>query len=256
MSTDKAQCVQGHSAFIFDRGAGRRISPVRDLSRVQWERARDNMTEAMIRLEGDSCSEQAGLIDSIRSHRHELVIYRGNDRVWEGPINRVSSQRGYAEIYAQDIAAYIFATPLTKKWSNATVGGVSHATEVTTRIEDIIEWELTHSRVQRYWTGSAWANYTVPAWESLDPPINVLPYLQVHHYANEARTAAVTDAYQMSVGQHLQYLSRYSGIDYTVVGRALHIWDVSRSLGRLPAMTEANFYGNVIVTEYGSDHAQ
>ena len=88
------------------------------------------------------------------------------------------------------------------------------------------------------------------------PPTNVLPYLQVHHYANEARTAAVTDAYQMSVGQHLQYLSRYSGIDYTVVGRALHIWDVSRSLGRLPAMTEANFYGNVIVTEYGSDHAQ
>ena len=60
----------------------------------------------------------------------------------------------------------------------------------------------------------------------------------------------------MTVGEHLDGLAARSGIDYTTVGRALHVWDVSRSLGRIEQMSEANFFAEVIVTEYGSDHTQ
>ena len=247
-------CVQGHSAFIFDRGAQKRISPLLDLSQVKWERGRDEMTEAMVRLEADSCARQANLISQLRTHRHELVIYRGTERVWEGPLHRIASYSNYVEIFAKDIMAYLFATPLTRVWDNSYHG--DGITTVTQRMQNIIEWELTHSRTQQIYDGSTWVDVTVPAWESLDPPINVLPYLDVRHFANEAETAAKTLAYEMTVGEQLVSAARTSGIDFTVVGRRLVIWDVSRNLGRLPQMTDANFYASVIVTEYGADHAQ
>lgn len=241
-------CVEQHTVEIFDRGGRRRVGKLLDLSEVNWERARDNVSEASVRIEGNACDMQAEFIDTLRTHRHEMVIYRGKDRVWEGPLHRISSHPGYTELFARDVAEYLMHTPLSKDWSNA----FPNITEVTTRLENIIEWELTHGRVQKV-NG---VNVNVAAWENLDPPINVLPYLDVHHWPNEARTSATTKAFEMTVGEHLASLARTSGIDFTVVGRSLHIWDVSRSLGRLRELTDADFLADVIVTEYGGDHTQ
>lgn len=250
----KTGCVQGHTAFIFDRGGKRRIDQLIDLSMVRWERTRDGISEATIRLEGSACSEQAALIESLRSHRHELVIFRGNQRVWEGPIHRIGSYATYVEIVAKDVLAYLFATPLTRVWDNSFGGGGGGPTEMTSRLQQIIEWEMTHDRSQIPIGGVA--PVTVTAWENLDPPANVIPYLTVPHWPNEAKTSAKTLAYEMTVGEHLQSSARTSGIDFTTVGRGIYIWDVSRSLGRLPQMTEADFYSTLAVTEYGADHAQ
>ena len=248
------KCVQGHTAFIFDRGAQKRISPLLDLSQVRWERGRDEMTEAMVRLEADSCSRQARLIDSLRTHRHELVLMRGNRRVWEGPLHRIGSYSDHVEIYAKDVLAYLFATPLSRVWDNSYNG--DGITTVTQRLQNIIEWELTHSRTQQIFDGVNWVDVTVPAWEGIDPAINVLPHLDVRHFPNEAQTSAKTLAYEMTVGEALVSAARTSGIDFTTVGRRIVIWDVSRHIGRLSQMTDANFYSSVIVTEYGADHAQ
>lgn len=243
-------CVERHSAFIFDRGGQRRIGQVLDLSEVQWERARDNVSEGFIRIEGDACVEQADFVAAIRSHRHELVIYRGNDRVFEGPVHRVASHGSFTEIFAHDVSEYLFHTPLTQQYDNR----YPNVGPVTNRLEAIIEYELTHGRIQ---TGPGGSAVVVPAWESLDPPINVLPYLVVHHWPNEAGTAALTMPFEMTVGDHLANFASHGGIDWTTVGRAIHIWDVSRSLGRIEQMTDANFLGDgVIVSEYGADHAQ
>lgn len=276
---EKANCVTRHSAFIFDRGGQRRISPIIDLSRVHWERTRDDISEGMVRLEAESCAAQAQLIDSIRSKRHELVIFRGNERVWEGPVYRVASHPSFAEIHAKDGLSYLAAQPMTRVWDNSyAVDGV---TEVTTRFENIITWELTHSRTMFYpstipnaashvaaWTalgGTATSvaggwNVTIPAFESSTvsslPPINILPHLDVRNFPNEARTAAKTLAYQMTVYEHLKGMARTSGIDFTMLGRRLIIWDVSRFIGRLRTMTSADFFAEVIVTEYGADHTQ
>lgn len=249
-------CVQGHTAFIFDRGGQKRIAPLLDLSSIRWERGRDEMSEATVRLEADSCARQAELIQQLRTHRHELVIYRGEQRVWEGPLHRIGSYANYVEIVAKDVLAYLFATPLSKEWNNTAAGDGVMA--MTQRFENIINYELTTNRTQYVYNAGTdtWDPVGVTAWENLDPPINVLPFLDVRHFPNEAQTAAVTTPYEMTIGEHLTSAARTSGIDFTAIGRRIVLWDVSRHLGRLPQMTDANFYSNVIVTEYGADHVQ
>lgn len=226
-------CVTGHSAYIYDRGGQNRLAQLKDLSLVRWGRRRDEVSEANIRISGAACSEQAELLASIEPKRHELVIFRGEDRVWEGPVWRVAWGADEVEVYAHDVGAYLNGTPLTKKYSNA----FPNVQPVSTRMEGIIEYEML-------------------AWEVLDPPVNVLPYLVVHHYPNEAETTAVTLPYEMTVGEHLDALAHRSGIDFTTVGRAIHIWDTSRNLGRLRTWTEADFFGEVIITAYGADHTE
>lgn len=245
------KCASVHSAIIFDRGGTHALWPLTDLGEVQWERTRDTMSGGSVKIFGDACSRQADVLNQIEAHRHELVIFRGAERVWEGPIHRVGDTGSMVEIFANDVLDYLDNTPLTQEWNNAYGGGGT--TTVTQRIGDIIEYELTHGRTQK---NSAGVDVLVPAWEDLNPPINVAPHLVIHHFPNEAGTSAVTEPYQMTVGQHLESLARTSGIDYTAVGRAIHVWDVSRGLGLLETWTESNFRDNVKVTQYGADHAQ
>lgn len=248
MATPGRPCVKGHSVAIFDRGGTRSLGPLQDLSRVRWERTRDGISEASVRIEGSACVDQADFLASIATHRHEMVIHRGNQRVWEGPVHRVSYHSDYVEVVAHDVLEYVKFTPLTRTWSNA----FPNEGLVSTRIRDILEYELTTDR-QQYANGVL---TDVTAWENLDPPINVLPYLVIHHFPNEVGTSVVTLPYEMTVGEHLANLGMRQGIDYTAVGRAIHVWDVSRALGRTVQLTEENFLSEIIVTEYGADHAQ
>jgi len=230
----EAGCVTTHSAYIYDRGGKNRIAQLTDLSLVKWGRRRDQVSEAQIRVSGSACSEQADTLSAIEPKRHELVIFRGDERVWEGPIWRVAWGSDTVEVFAHDVGAYLNGTPMTQAYNNA----YPNVTEVSTRIGGIIEYEMF-------------------VWEALDPPANVLPYLTVHHYPNEAETTAVTKAYEMTVGEHLDALAHRSGIDFTTVGRAIHIWDTSRSLGTFPrAWTEADFFGQIVITAYGADHTE
>ena len=226
-------CVTGHSAYIYDRGGQNRVAQIKDLSQVKWGRKRDQFSEASIRISGAACSEQAEVLSNIEPKRHELVIFRGEDRVWEGPVWRVAWGADDVEVYAHDIVAYLGGTPLTQTYSNA----FPNVTTVSARLENIIETEM------------------VP-WELLDPPVNILPHMVVHHYPNEAETTAVTIPFEMTVGEHMDALAHRSGIDFTTVGRALHIWDTSRNLGTLRTWTEADFFGEVIITAYGADHTE
>lgn len=239
-------CVQGHTAYIFDRGGLTRVAQLLDLSQLRWARDRDGVSEATVRVQGAACSAQAEVLAAIEPRRSELVIFRGLDRVWEGPVWRVAWHADYVEINAHDVMAYIMATPLSQLWDNrmrADYDGsgnpttiYTQPTEVTTRIEQILTAEMG-------------------VWESIDPPANVLPHVQIHHFPNEARTSTVTEPYEMTVGEHIQALGRTAGVDWTVVGRSLHVWDVSRSLGRTRTVTEADFYDEIILTGYGADLA-
>jgi hypothetical protein len=224
------QCIEGHTVYVFDRGGKTRVAQLLDVSSVKWERDRDGISEASIRIEGSACSAQAKILSNIEPKRSEIVIFRGNERVWEGPVWRVGWHASYVEVNAHDIMAYIMATPLSIEYSSA----YPNVETVTGRVERIL-------------------NHEMPVWEALDPPANILPHVTVHHYVNEARTTAVTKPFEMTVGEHIQNLAHYSGLDYTVLGRALHLWDVSRPLGRTRMLTEADFFSEVIVSAYGAD---
>jgi len=245
------ECIELHHAFITDRGGKRRVGELVDLSQVRWDRRRDEVSEASLLISASACSRQARTLEQIEPKRSELVIYRGDERVWEGPIGRVGWHQNYVEVAARDVLDYAFGRPLTKDWDNSIEG--DGPIEVTTRMQNIFNYELTNPF--DYLASDDTTVITVPAWEDIDPPINVLPFLVVHHEPNEARTSAWTQPFQMSVGEHLDNYARTGGIDYTVVGRAIHIWDVSRYIGKTRMLTEADFFGEVIVTAYGADFA-
>lgn len=241
-------CVTGHTAFIYDRGGMTRIGEIKDMASIQWGRDRDAVSQADIVIAGDNCDHQADFLSQIEPKRHELVIFRGQDRVWEGPVWRVGWEPDRITINAHDVLEYLYWTPLTRQWNN----GGSLATEATTRQETIIQYQMSTNWVIP--RDDPDPDITVTAWENVDPPANVLPFLSVHHWPNEARTAAVTEPFEMSVGEHLQYTARHGGIDFTAVGRAVHIWDTSRPLGKTRMLTDADFLSGAIVTAYGADH--
>ena len=245
------ECISEHTAFIYDRGGRTRVGQLVDVSEIHWERDRDAISEASLVVQGAACRAQKDLISKIIEKRHELVIFRGKDRVWEGPISLVGDEADKLTLSAKDVCWYLFSTPLSKVWDNSTAG--SGVTQTTSRLEQIITYELSTSRVGRRLGGGT---ITVPGWETLSPPANILPFLQVHHFPNEVKTATKTLAFQMTVGEHLAGLARTGGLDYTAVGRAIHLWDTSRNLGRTRTLTEKDFFGPIIVTSYGSDHTQ
>lgn len=243
------KCVTEHRAYIYDRGGRARLAELRDIAQVQWARDRDGISEASVVITGRSCEQQRSLIRRFATKRHELVIFRGDDRVWEGPLSRISDEGPRIVIAAKDVLWYLAGTALSRVWDNSGV----NATEVTSRFEEIIRWELTHSRTVKKIGGGTLVR---PGWEQADPPVNLLEFLTVHHFPNEARTTARTEISEFTVGTHLANAARSSGIDYTAIGRAIHIWDTSRHIGRTRTLTEADFFGNIVITEYGADHTQ
>ena len=246
-----ADCVTQHRAFIYDRGGISRFAEITDINFVRWTRDRDAISEAEVHITSTSCENQRSLVNQIAAKRHELVIFRGDQRVWEGPIWRIGDEGDAIKIYAKDVLAYLDGRALSRVWDNSYAG--DGATELTTRFEKIIEYELTTNRTVRLVYGGT---VNMEAWENLDPPANILPHLTTHHFPNEARTSAKTFASEMTIGEHLANAAQYSGIDYCAVGRAIHIWDTSRNIGRTRTLTEADFFGPIIITEYGADHTQ
>ena len=249
----RPNCAQEHKVFVYDRGGQRRLFQLVNLSQVRWGRVRDDVSQADIRLDGDACIDNAGWLASLEPKRHELVIFRGTTRVWEGPVWRVAWHEDYVEINAHDVFEYLNARPLSRDWDNAYRGNQDNTTTVTQRSQDIITYELTNPFS---WVGTDGNTVTVPAWESIDPPINVLPHLRVYKYVDDARTSTHTTPFQMTVGEHIDNMARSSGLDYTVVGRAIHLWDVHRSIGRGRQLTSADFDAEAVVTAYGADHAE
>lgn len=247
-----------HRAVLFDRGGTRRIGEVKKLSQVQWTRDRDGVSEGMLTIQGrGDCDSQRSIVQKIAEKRHELVIFRGDwiggrhvwDRVWEGPIFRVSDLGPQIQVFAKDVCSYLFGTMVTKDYDARTVPDKP----MTTYIMEMIAYELANGHTARALNGDP---ILMPAWESLDPPANVLPHLQLHNFPNEAQTVALTRAFSTTVGLRLAAAARQSGIDYTAVGRAIHLWDTSRWIGEIRTLTEADFFGNVLVSSYGSDHTQ
>lgn len=229
-----AGCAEVHTVYIYDRGGMTRVAQLVDVSKVQWSRDRDGVSEATVRIEGSACSAQADILAAIEPKRSEMVIFRGSDRVWEGPVWRVGWHADWVEVNAHDIFQYILGTPLSQDYSSA----YPNVERVTQRVTRILNYELTR-------------------WETLSPPANIKPYLQIHDVATGPKTTSTTKAFEMTVGEHIQHLAHYSGIDFACVGRALHVWDVDTHLGQTRRITEADFLGSeVILTAYGAQHTQ
>lgn len=243
------ECISLHRVMIHDRGGVRRLDQLVDVAEVEYVRERDQITGAKITVSGRACRMQAPFINSVQARRHEVVIYRGTNRAWEGPIVDVKWYANRVVLFAHDVGEYVRHTPLTKDWPNSDGGGPVYMTE---RIEEILTYELTTAYDMQTNAGTI----TVPRWENLDPPANVLPFLDIRPSTGPQGilTRSSTLAFEMMAGEHLQNLAE-GGLDYTAVGRSILIWDSAQSIGRTRTITEADFYGELEVIAAGSEHA-
>lgn len=219
----------GHTAYLFDRGGVTRIGELGPLISVQWGRIRDDISAAQVVMKNPDCAEIAAQVEP---GRHELVIYRGSARVWEGPITLATYERATTTIQAKDVVHYLERLIMKKAYNNAYPNVVS----TVQRAVNIISGEL-------------------PRREAEDPPVNVLPYLHALHQSDDARTSRNTLAYQKTVFDDLDDMAAKSGIDYVAIGRSIWVFDTHTLLGRTATLTEADIAGDIIVSSYGMDLA-
>jgi len=246
-------CISGHSVMIHDRGGVRRVGALSDLTEVQWARERDVMSSAKVVISGRACADQESFINTIAPRRHEMVVFRGNQRVWEGPILEASWYSNRVEVIANDVTDYLRGTPLSKPWPGPDGGGQIYMTE---RIREILEYELTTDYEMVVSPSGVPVTVLVPRWENLDPPANVLPHLEVRASTGPAGilTRSSVEAFEMMAGEHLQNLAE-GGLDYTTIGRKILIWDSAQSIGRTRVLSDSDFYGELRVIAAGGEHA-
>ena len=218
-----------HTVFITDRGGKNVVGQVPKFNLVRWNRVRDDISDATVAVPADDpkCCE---LLSEVRSGRHEMVIYRGDKRVWEGPITRPSYSRTQNILVARDVMHYPYRAICKRQYSNA----YPNIGPVTERAKTILTTELAR-------------------FEALSPPIDVLPYLDVRTNHNTARTSRKTLPYQVTAWEDVDALAAKSGLDYTVIGRRIVMNDTHDVIGRTQTMTDADFQGDIIVTEYGME---
>jgi hypothetical protein len=230
-------CVQGHTVHIYDRGGMNRLTTLTDLSMVEYTRLLEDKSGASVELSGASCTAQAEKLAQIAPRRHEMVIYRGKDRVWEGPIVSTLGKGDQFTINANDVLEYVDYTSLSKAWP--TKSGY----RMLDRINDVVRYEMTKD----YTVKTSRGNVLVKAWENISPPANVVPYLIIGS-TKTTRTTAVTEPFEMSVGAHIRDLAE-AGVSFTTLGRSILFWDGDLSETR--TMTERDFNGDLEVIQDG-----
>lgn len=234
-----ARCVEGYQVIIMDRGGKSRVAVLRDLASVRWSRRMSNTSTATISIAAENCAEQTDELQKVTPGRHELAIFRGDQRVWEGPIDEAAWTAAGVTITAKDVFAYLDGTSLSRDW--AYDRGPYATTNMLDRIRSMIEVELSDTVTCPNGNGET---ITMQRWEALDPPVNILPYLDVRRGSVVTRSS--TEAFEMMLGEHLQNLAR-SSVNYTTVGRRLVFWDARQALSQTRRVVSNDFEGGLTV---------
>lgn len=237
---------QTHTVAVYDRGGRRIVGNLESLTRVHYTRLRDDISEALIQITQPSrgCYQ---LINDISCNRHELVIFRGGERVWEGPITRIARHRDMVEIDAKDIVHYLYRTACHETHDNAAYwvpdekDTAATFTDNTGLVVDRVHEVLTTELARK---------------EALNPPVNILPHLtrvRAANPANERECNRKTLPYTLSVYDDMEALATYGGLDYVAVGRRLIISDNRVPIGQTPTISENDIMSEVVVTSYGME---
>ncbi len=222
-----------HTAWIMERGGLRRVHQIRDLSRVIWRRQRDDISQSQVDVAWGEWSSQTGPLSDLlgATGRYELCISRGDDRAWEGPITLTTFRRDQVTIEARDVLHYGARTIMRAGYDNS----YPNIAYVTDRAYEILTAELARK-------------------EAITPAINVVPHIVNHHVVTDAQTSAKTLPFQSTVFEHIDKMAEDRGMDYTVVGRAIHLWDVHEmAMGQTQTVTERDFLGEMYVSIYGME---
>lgn len=231
---DAVKRARNHTAFIYDKGGRTPLFQIHNVTEVSYGRVRDDMSQASIRVAAAERDRQLANLSSIEPGRHELHIFRQKSLAWCGPVNLPDSANEYDqfELSANDISFYLDRMSLESGYDNS----ASKVDYVVNRLMKILTTEITNQGVEADW--------------------NLLGHLHFYVQDGDARTTSRTFPHQSTIFDHLDDLAAKSGIDYTVVGRELHIWDTSRpAVGKLPTVGREDFLAEPRRKKYGTELA-
>jgi len=218
-----------YRAFVYERGGKVLRGEITPLQTLTFKRVRDDISNCVLLTNGfdDDCGE---LLKTVRSWLHEIVIFRDGERVWEGPVTRITYNDDSVEFEAQDVMVYVYRRIMRQGFNDAyrVIDGEQFGLPtVVDRATQII------------------VNALAPS----DP--NILPYLTTFEFADDAQESRVVPDYSTTAWEQIDDMAANAGLDYTVVGRRIILWDTHRPIGRLPEMRNGDFSDSPIITEYG-----
>lgn len=222
--------VDKHSVFVMDRGGTRRLAELEGLSQVKWSRVRDDLSKASVTLEAASASRQREKLLAIEPGRHEIAIFRGDERVWEGPVGVLQASGDQVTVPAEDVMLYVARTVMHAGYTSA----FPNVESVVHRAKRIMLAELARKEALGY---------------------NLLAHMRTYEFPTDARTTAETLPYEATVFEHIDDMAAKMGLDYTVLGRSIMLWDTSRPLGYTPTVGASDFLGPVTVSVYARELA-
>ncbi len=218
-----------HRAFIYRKGGVQEVGELKHLSLVRWGRRRDDISEASVVISGWE-PEDLPLLRSVRSIKHELVIYRDNgvtsERVWEGPITRVPKHSDKMEIHARDVMW----------WPSRRI--------IKQKMMDFKNGDTVVNRAYR-----VLLNVLAPE----DP--NILKHVYPVRSGDDARQHRSLEPWAKTAFDEIDDMAANAGLDYTVVGRSILLWGTKNAVGTLPELREEHLGAPPVVTEYGMDAA-
>lgn len=218
-----------YRVFIYDRGGQKMRGEITPIAHLLWHRKRDDISHCLITTNGfgDDCCQ---LLAALRSWMHEIVVFRDGERVWEGPVTRITYKPNEVEIEAKDVMAYVYRRIL-KQGYNDTYQVVNGEQLGVRRVTDRA------------------LLITVNALAPDDP--NVLPYLTAIVHEDDARESRIVPPYSRTAWEEIDDLAATGGLDYVTVGRRIIYWDTHKPIGKLPELRDKDFSDPPVVTEYG-----
>jgi hypothetical protein len=215
-------------AFLAVKGGERLLGELTPATSITYGRARDDISRCNVVMPVD-CDTGAvcDLAAVARTWQNEIVVFRdseqGMQRVWEGPVTRIAYEEDHVEVEAQDVMVWPYRRIMRQGYNDS----YPNLQTVTYRAARLI------------------INALAP-----DDP-NILRFLTVMSFEDDAQESRVRADWQSSAWEEVDDMAANAGLDYTVVGRRIILWDTHRPLGRLPLMRSRDFSSAPVLTEYG-----
>lgn len=215
-----------YEVLLYDRGATSPIGALRDIEALSWNRHRDDISSAVCTING--AFSLSRVIAQARTVRHEMVVFRDGKRVWEGPLTRIEAVGDRVELDARDILWFTSRTAVNTHASYTGKGKERSIIDVAERL-----LAMTYDK------GNDW----LKAWA----------FRKKYRSKGDMMFRGEWVGYAETVYDVLERMAQDWDLDYAAVGRRIYWNDVHTRIAYTYALTDADFLGDLAVTEYGAD---
>lgn len=219
------------TAYLADRGGNvdSILGQFTGTTEIRWQRKRDDFSVGSVHVR-DMSAKCSRLMSRVEAVRHELLIMENDELIWVGPILLPEREGAAGKISARDMIWFTQRTVCKEKWSSAHPVNETHV-ERTVRMlkKEMKPWDAAGARF--------------------------LQGLHPIHDADDARTTRVSEKYGQYVWDDMEALASRSGMDYTVAGRTLYLFDTHNPIATGRTLTDKDFLADLRVAQYGSELA-